>query len=312
VPYLRQSLCPHLAGFAALLLVAIPEFTVAADGVAEINQACAVETGCFFGDSPAFPVTIITPGSYRPTSNLTVAGVTEAGIEVRTSEVTLDLRGFAMKCATVCSSSTPCSSAGFNRGIDATQVATRSVTVRDGSIGDFGGSGIHLGDESVVRHVRLTRNGGAGISGGINLTIEGNVAGNNFGGGILVGNGARIRRNISADNGANGISAGRESRVLENIARGSEGVGIVVGPGSLVTSNSASRNGSEGILFDTEGLVAGTGKAQWNSVALNEGHGLRFAEVAFFGRDFGAYQDNFVHSNSDGEASGGTDLGGNF
>ena len=52
------------------LLFALATPALAVDGVLEINQTCAVQTGCFAGDSPGFPVTITQPGSYRLTSNL--------------------------------------------------------------------------------------------------------------------------------------------------------------------------------------------------------------------------------------------------
>ena len=35
----------------------------ASDGQLEINQACAINTGCFSGDAPGFLVTITAPGS---------------------------------------------------------------------------------------------------------------------------------------------------------------------------------------------------------------------------------------------------------
>ena len=41
----------------ALALMASPALAV--DGVLEINQTCAVLTGCFAGDIPGFPVTIV-------------------------------------------------------------------------------------------------------------------------------------------------------------------------------------------------------------------------------------------------------------
>ena len=45
-----------------LLLVAVMLWLApaagAVDGVLEINQACAVHTGCFSGDDPGLPVTI--------------------------------------------------------------------------------------------------------------------------------------------------------------------------------------------------------------------------------------------------------------
>ena len=54
----------------ALLLLALAGPALAVDGVVEINQTCAVQTGCFSGDTAGYPVTITQPGSYRLTSNL--------------------------------------------------------------------------------------------------------------------------------------------------------------------------------------------------------------------------------------------------
>lgn len=55
-----------------IVTFATPAFAV--DGVLEINQTCAVQTGCFSGDTPGFPVTINATGSYRLTSNLNHGG----------------------------------------------------------------------------------------------------------------------------------------------------------------------------------------------------------------------------------------------
>ncbi len=52
-----------------LLILALAGPALAVDGVAEINQTCAVQTGCFGGDAAGYPVTIDgTAGtSYRLT-----------------------------------------------------------------------------------------------------------------------------------------------------------------------------------------------------------------------------------------------------
>ncbi len=49
------------------LLLTLATSAYASDGVLEINQACAVNTGCFPGDDPGFPVTVVQPGSYSLT-----------------------------------------------------------------------------------------------------------------------------------------------------------------------------------------------------------------------------------------------------
>ena len=68
----------------------------ASDGVLEINQTCAVQTGCFPGDTAGFPVTITEADrrSYRLTSDLVVPLPSNTGIYLHISSATLDLGGF--------------------------------------------------------------------------------------------------------------------------------------------------------------------------------------------------------------------------
>jgi hypothetical protein len=65
----------RLLSLLLVLFFCLPPAAYAAEGIAEINQTCAVQTGCFAGDSPGFPVTIdgSAGGSYRLTSDLSVA-----------------------------------------------------------------------------------------------------------------------------------------------------------------------------------------------------------------------------------------------
>ena len=81
----RETKERHGGVLEGAMLRAIPVFVVvvlssvtslhAGEGVLEINQACAVNTGCFPGDTALFPVIIqgaMAPGSYILTSNLVV------------------------------------------------------------------------------------------------------------------------------------------------------------------------------------------------------------------------------------------------
>lgn len=55
----------------ALPLTLLVATAQASDGVAEINQACAVNTGCVAGDTAGFPVSLgASPGNDRLTSDL--------------------------------------------------------------------------------------------------------------------------------------------------------------------------------------------------------------------------------------------------
>jgi hypothetical protein len=80
-----------------LLLLPIAEPALGTDGVLEINQACAVNTGCFAGDTAGFPVTIGSPGRYRLTGDLDSSS--SFGIQITAAHVSLDLNGFAITSA---------------------------------------------------------------------------------------------------------------------------------------------------------------------------------------------------------------------
>ena len=77
-----------------LLFLTLVTPALASDGVLEINQTCALETGCFVGDSAGFPVTITAPGSYRLTSSLNPTGASV--ILIGSSRVQVDLNGFGL------------------------------------------------------------------------------------------------------------------------------------------------------------------------------------------------------------------------
>ena len=73
----------------------------AVDGVVEINQVCAVNTGCFSGDAAGFPVTIESSGSYILTSSLETS-LTSNAIEVTATDVDIDLNGFKLLGPATC------------------------------------------------------------------------------------------------------------------------------------------------------------------------------------------------------------------
>lgn len=185
----------------------------AIDGVAEINQTCAANTGCFAGDAPGLPVQITEGGSYRLTGNLTLsgAGSPTSMISINASNVTLDLNGFSVRCSGAGGGS--CS--GSTSGITGT---ANRVTVRNGFIADMPGDGIDLqGSNLRGLGIQALNNGGDGIAlgtattlmgGGVysGMLVESSVASGNGGNGIAVGRASLIRGCVSLGNGGNGIS----------------------------------------------------------------------------------------------------------
>ena len=89
-----------------LLFVAFAGPAIAVDGVIEINQAAAlagsVTGGPVFNDQPGFPVSLLSPGSYRLTGNLYVPDTNTTAIEVIVDDITIDLNGFVITTVDLC------------------------------------------------------------------------------------------------------------------------------------------------------------------------------------------------------------------
>lgn len=215
-----------------LLFAASPASGV--DGVLEINQTCAVNSGCFPGDSAGFPVTITTEGvSVRLTSSLAVPDENTTAIQVFGADVTVDLNGFAISGPTVCSGS-PLTCAPTGTGIG---VSGGRTTVLNGSVRGMGDSGVSLtGSGAHVSGVRAVSNGSRGIWAGEYAVVTNCVARENGSTGIQGGDGLFSENNASY-NGTSGIASGRGT-VLGNTMNDNGGVGLNAG----VTSTAYGHN----------------------------------------------------------------------
>jgi hypothetical protein len=122
------------------VLAALAAPALAGDGVLEINQTCAVKTGCFSGDTAGFPVTISAAGSYLLTSNLVVPDENKSGLPFASStvsNVSIDLGAFEIHGPVVCSG-TPLScvpSSGTRNGVE--RVALENRELEAGEPGGF-------------------------------------------------------------------------------------------------------------------------------------------------------------------------------
>jgi hypothetical protein len=182
--------------FPLLFLFAFAGPAFAVDGVLEINQTCAVETGCFAGDSAGFPVEVSASGSYRLTSNLVVPDENTHGINLRavagvsaTSDVSIDLNGFAIirsGCEGVLVSCI--ASSGTGNGVNRTGGSSnRSISVKNGSITGMGRTGVSIGQGGQVTNLRVRWNRLDGIFGDNYSKIEDNTVYDNGGYGINFG-----------------------------------------------------------------------------------------------------------------------------
>jgi len=130
--------------------------TIAGMIIASLAGSAQAQTKINKPPPGGFPIKITKPGSYILTNNLFVSALLVNAINVTTSNVSIDLNGFSI-------SGPGGASPGTGIGINAS--GTSNVSIRNGMVTQMGGSGVVLGDNSVVRDVQAIGNGG-GASGG--------------------------------------------------------------------------------------------------------------------------------------------------
>ena len=224
----------------------------AVDGVIEINQACAVNTGCVSGDTSGFPVTISSEGSYRLTSSLilTAEQTNTDLITITSPDVTIDLNGFELFGA--CKSSTPpCSPLAGNDGVFSN---SPRITVKNGTIRNMMRNAITLGPQARVENIRALANANVGISLG-GTSPHGSI----------------IRLNHVADNGSHGINSFGTSIIEKNtiVDNSKDGIFLGIG-GNLVADNVITNNGDDGISSPN----SGNNVLRDNVVSFNGGNGI--------------------------------------
>jgi len=342
LPRLRPILPAALAAGLVLALSAPP--ALAADGVLEINQTCATQTGCFAGDTAGYPVTISPAAparSFRLTSDLTLATAGVTAIEVYATDVRIDLGGFTVRGAVTCSGSPlSCAPAGEGYGVLA---SGERVQVRNGTITGMGGHGVVAGENAVIDDLIVSRNAGNGISVGSGSTVRGVTASWNAAYGIMVDGGSVVHGCTALGNKIDGLHAFTQTTFTGNASRQNDGRGIQAGSGSLVSGNTVSGNKGHGIAAVTstvsentayfnvgdginctstcavtgntassngsagmgDGIEVSDGIVRGNTSGNNANRGLRLAGVA-------GYRENVILGNGAGAVLGGTNLGNNL
>ncbi len=273
---MKKLQTPATLFFCALL----SSTTFAVDGVLEINHTCAVQLGCFSGDSAGYPVTIdgSAGGSYRLSSNLIVPGLFTHGVQITSPSISIDLNGFEIVragCEQAIADCTPedGSGIGVSGGTD-----YRGISVRNGSITGMGKFGVGLwGEQAIVEGVRArwNRNGG-----------------------IYTNSVSTIRDNMVYENGDFGIHTSYGSTISGNTAYGNRGVGLSTNGRSTVTGNTAYDNGLSGISASGGSTVRG------NTVNGNGQYGLSLSSDTGYGG-------NVVTGNTVGTVAGGHNTGSN-
>lgn len=237
-----------------ILLVAGPIPPIlAVDGVVLIDQNRAMAGGVTPGDTPGFPVTISTRGSYRLSGNLTALGANVTAIDIKSHFVTIDLNGFSIIGSVDCSGmAEPCT--GGTNAQNGSGVRGGSpveplfnITIRNGTIQGMDGSGVSLwGDSILIEYLKARSNNGDGISvrregaiqnnvivqhcnvqlngeNGIfvhNAIVTGNVVGHNWDTGIYQFSrmgGSLIARNLVTSNRRGVVLNAKNAGVLGNV-----------------------------------------------------------------------------------------------
>jgi len=210
--------------------------------------------------------TISQSGSYYLTGNVT-GTIDKHGIEITADDVTIDLNGYALIGPGKATGSS-------GSGISA---SGQRITVLNGSVSQWRGSGIALSSSSQVNNVKATNNGGNGISVANNSTVKDCVATDNSGRGISGSEGCVVNNCSANDNGGTGIGLTDGAVVINCSACGNNSHGIhtysaaiskcvaydndsmgINGDGNVSISDcSAYENGNDGIAAYESSVVRG-------------------------------------------------------
>ncbi len=267
----------------------------------EVEPRVAISAANTAGDADSL-FKISSPGSYYLVSNITGAAG-KHGIEIAASGVTLDLNGFDLVGVP---------GMGAFDGVRTTVAGLTNIAVVNGSVRNWGQTGINLSDFNVVgcraesiqgsgnvligvqmgnnAHVSKCTTSGSlyGIFAGINSTISNCAASSASEYGIYVGAGSTVNGCTSYLNAGVGILANSGSNVTGCSAFDNTRTGIQANSGSTVTSCSAYSNAADGFSIGNgtaigctafsntgRGIVATAGSTISNCTALgNTLHGI--------------------------------------
>ena len=278
-PSLDRLPAKSIRPIASLVVLALSLTAVvarASDGVIELNQACATQTGCAPGDDPGFPITLTARGSYRLTSDLEMPNANTNGIQVGADDVTLDFNGFTLfGPAFVPIDTHVCSLSTTGVGISPiAPTAPAALVVEHGRIrGMAKGISFPAADVRVER-MTVERNCGDGVTLGTAALVVDSQFRANSGNGLVVGTGGRVRDSIADNNGDSGIFLGTGGLVTGCIAttNGEWGVNFD-GKGGVASGNSLVGNQLDGVSFFQGGVATGNAASGngWNGISAHEG-----------------------------------------
>ncbi len=213
----------------------------------EVEPRIAINSENTPGDADSL-FKITQPGSYYLTGN--IAGVAgKHGIEIASSGVTLDLKGFDLVGV-----------AGAFDGVSVTVAGLTNIAVLNGSLRSWGDEGIDMETVAAtncrVEGVLASGNTGIGISTGVACTISNCSASANTGYGIFASSRSTVSNCSASSNTSIGIGTGTACTVSNCSAFSNAVSGISTGSGCTVTNCSASQNTVNGISVSSGSTVA--------------------------------------------------------
>ncbi len=210
------------------------------------------------------PYVITAPGSYYVAQNLsqTIAG--SPGITIGANEVTIDLGGF-----TLYGLGTP-----GDHGITSGAGAVRDVTIHNGYVALWGGSGIMLPTVNNVHIWEVTAfdNDAEGITIGASGILRLVIATNQTLAGIRCERWCKLTNCVATNNTGPGIITGPGCHVSDSIMGFNSSSGIILGPNSTILGSTAMTNGNHGMMLMTSCRVTDcTGSENGFTVGFGSG-----------------------------------------
>lgn len=224
------------------------------------------------GDSDATPslFKITQPGSYYLMGNVTGV-INKSGIEVAASNVTIDLNGFELVGVTGTASV---------HGVYATGTGLTNITVRNGSVRNWGGYGVNLSPTLVsrgeVRAIRSDNNATGGFFLHSYFNVTDCSAASNNGVGFFAVNSCNFSRCTASGNAGNGFATSGGHTLTECVSYGSTGGGgFQCGTETTMRDCSSHNNAGVGVFVGTGSTVSGC------TVRTNEGVGIAASGATF-------------------------------
>jgi hypothetical protein len=181
---------------------------------------------------------VSAPGTYYLTGSLT-AGVGQYGIEVQSSDVTINLNGYTLT--------------GVPGALDGVKASgtLENVTVAGGAVRNFDGWGVRLSTVTGAKVLSIAAiNNGNGIQLGSHNFANSCIAKDNIGDGVSLGPNSRADSCFAKDNGGHGFSMQNQSSAAACQAKGNNADGFYsLYSVSIVDSTAESNNNGFNLCY---------------------------------------------------------------